>query len=96
MCRRRTSLPGEASSFLTDKRYTNQRLRDRLVEALVLEGASGLPGTVVCEYAASEQEQAIQIADAVAWAIFQKYERGDETFYQIIRDRIIVEAVLGR
>ncbi len=79
--------------MIVDKRYTNQRLRDRLVEALV-ESAADLPGNMVCEYAASEQERAIQVADAVVWAIFQKYERGDETFYQIIRDKIIVEEVL--
>jgi len=83
-------------SLIVDKRYTNQCLRDRLVETLLLESAPNLPGNVVCEYAASEQEKAIQVADAVAWAVFQKYEHGDESFYQIIRDRVIVEEVLER
>lgn len=80
-------------SLIMDKRYTNQRLRDRLVME-ILESAFHSLGNVVCEYADSEREKAAQVVDAVAWAIFQKYERGDETFYRIIRDKIVVEEVL--
>jgi hypothetical protein len=82
-------------SLSVDKRYTNQQLRDRLVMA-IFESTPHLPGDVVCEYADSEREKAMQVVDAVAWAVFQKYERGNETFYRIIRDRIIVEEMLER
>ncbi len=80
-------------SLIADKRYTNQRLRDRLVMA-ILESTPYSPGDMVWEYADSEREKAVPAVDAVAWAIFQKYERGDETFYRIIQDKIIVEEVL--
>jgi len=32
-------------------------------------------------------------AAAVAWTLFQKYERGDESFYRIVEARIVVEEV---
>jgi len=78
-----------------DKRYTSRRLEERLVRALA-EEASQLPTGSFCRFVASEGERAIQVADAVAWAIFQKYERDDETFYQIIQDNIVVEDVVKK
>jgi hypothetical protein len=32
--------------------------------------------------------------DAVVWSLGQKYERGDDELYNIIRDKIIIEEVL--
>lgn len=80
-------------SLTVDKRYTRRSLEERLLHSLIGE-VSRLSGGVFCEFAASEREKAIQVADAVAWAVFQKYERSDETFYRIIRDRIVVEEIL--
>lgn len=36
----------------------------------------------------------LQGADYVAWAIFQKYERGDSRFYDIIARRLAVEELV--
>ena len=36
----------------------------------------------------------LQAADAVAWAIFQKYERGDSRFYDVIESKIADETVI--
>lgn len=38
----------------------------------------------------------LQAVDYIAWAFFQKYERGDDRFYQIIANRVIVEKVIRR
>ena len=32
----------------------------------------------------------------MAWSIFQKYERGDETFYDILGEKIVIEEVVGK
>ncbi len=80
-------------SLTLDRRYTKQYQEDRLVEAL-LGSTVALSGNVIFQYEASEREKAIQAADAVAWALFQKYEHGDETFYRVIREKIIVEEVV--
>ncbi len=55
---------------------------------------SDLPGWAICRYEASESEKAIQVADAIAWAIFQRYERGNETFYRLIQEKIILEEMV--
>ena len=51
-------------------------------------------GLIRIEHADSVQEKGIQAADAVVWSLGQKYERGDDELYNIIKDKIIVEEVL--
>jgi hypothetical protein len=79
-------------SLTLDKRYTDPRLRDRLVEAIT----SGISpqAVLVLQQVESRQEKALQIADAVAWSIFQKYERGNETFCAILGERLIHEEIV--
>ncbi len=80
-------------SLIADKRYTQRYLEDRLAE-VVMENLRDLPGQAVWRYEASESERALQVADAVAWAVFQKYERGNDRFYRVIQGRIVVEKVI--
>lgn len=79
--------------LIADKRYTQRYLEDRLAE-VVMEHLKDLPGRAVWRYEASESEKALQVADAVAWAIFQKYERGNDEFYRILQEKIIGEEVI--
>lgn len=79
-----------------DKRYTTKRLRYELEKA-IREGITDLHQEVVI----IRQEDSIackelQAADYVAWAFFQKYERGDNRFYEIIADKVIVEELISR
>jgi len=34
--------------------------------------------------------------DFIAWAFFQKYERGDNRFYEIIQKKVVVEELIER
>jgi len=79
-----------------DKRYTARRLRYEL-ERAIREGIADLHQRVVM----IRQEDSIackelQATDYVAWAFFQKYERGDSRFYDILTDRVVVEEVIRR
>ena len=79
-----------------DKRYTAKRLRYEL-EKVIREGIADLHQEVVIV----RQEDSIackelQATDYVAWAFFQKYERGDNRFYEIIADNVVVEEVISR
>jgi len=79
-----------------DKRYTNKVLRHRLEKA-IREGIADLHQEVVLirqEDSISRKE--LQAVDYVAWAFFQKYERGNDRFYQIIAQKVVVEEVIER
>jgi len=79
-----------------DRRYTKEHLR-YLLEKAVREGISDLPQ----QYVLIRQEDSIlakelQAVDFIAWALFQKYERGNDAFYQRIAPRIVEEELITR
>jgi hypothetical protein len=77
-----------------DKRYTQQYLRDKL-EVAIRERTVGTPETVlVIRQEDSRRSNGLQVVDFVAWAIGQKYQRGDTTYYDLIRSRVHAEVVL--
>jgi hypothetical protein len=77
-----------------DKRYTKQALRYRLEEA-IREGLVDVPQEVVLIWQEdSRTRKALQAVDCVAWAFFQKYEKGQDEFYRAIKERIVVEELI--
>ena len=76
-------------SVILDRRYTKRQLREKLEQALEA-GVEDLGLTMVLRHEDSTRERALQVADAVAWALFQKYERQDATFWEIIRANVVV------
>jgi len=79
-----------------DKRYTKRKLRYAL-ERFIREAISGLPQEVILiSQEDSVRRKELQAVDYVAWAIFQKYERGDNRFFQIIADKVVMEDVLEK
>lgn len=75
-------------TLTVDRRYTKVKLRSRLEQAL-LSGVQDLGIPLHIRHEDSKKERMLQVADAVAWTLFQKYERGDETFWQMIRGKVI-------
>ena len=47
-----------------------------------------LPNQVKCNHVDSEKEPLIQLADYICGATFQKYERNNSNYYDIIREKI--------
>lgn len=78
-----------------DQRYTKASLRDQLVQSIAADVYR--PGTTLSFVLAdSQREKAIQAADAVAWCIFQKYERQNLDFYHQIEKKVMAEVLLLR
>ncbi len=75
-----------------DKRYTNERQR-HLLEKAIREEIADLPQVVLISQENSSSRKELQAADAVAWAFFQKYERDDPRFYDIIASKVVIEDV---
>ncbi len=78
-----------------DNRYTKAALRDKLT-LFVAAHAQRAGSSLSFVYADSQREKALQAADAVAWSIYQKYERGDDTFYRLIEEKVVGETLLLR
>ena len=77
-----------------DRRYTNEKLRHAL-ERHIREGIEDLHQKLVLIYQESSyMRKELQAADSVAWAFFQKYERGDTRFYDIIAPKVFKEELI--
>ena len=78
-----------------DKRYTKPALRHRL-EKTIREGIAGLSQQVVLLHQEdSWKQRGLQAVDHVAWALYQKYERGDDRLYKIFEAKVVVEEVVS-
>lgn len=86
--------------LVLDRRYTDKKRRVKLNHSVLSKTFNSAQGPrafmAEIEHLDSAQEKGVQVADAVAWSIGQKYERGNDRFYEIIKDKIIVEKVLGK
>ncbi len=79
-----------------DKRYTNETLAYEL-EKQIRANLVDLPTQMVLiRQQSSHTRKELQAVDAVAWAFFHKYERGDPRFYEVIAHRVIVEDVVSQ
>ena len=92
----RRALHWDRQAVVADKRYTSSLLRDQLVETTEAAIAlAGLNTVLSIEQVPSEQRPELLLAHYVAWAVFQKCERGNPTGYDIVRARIVVGDVAG-
>jgi len=79
-----------------DRRYTNAHLR-HLLEKAIRDEIETLPRhNVIIQQEDSATRTELQAADAVVWAIFQKYEHNDSRFYDIIEPKIADETVISQ
>jgi hypothetical protein len=77
-----------------DQRYTNKRQRFALEEQ-IRETIQNLPQKIVLiRHENSIDRKELQAVDAVAWAFFQKYERQNSRFYDIIASKVILEEIM--
>lgn len=77
-----------------DQRYTHDKLRFEL-ERRIREDIDDLPQKVVLiRQLSSQSQRGLQAADFIAWAFFQKYERGDSRFVDVLASRIVQEELI--
>lgn len=68
------------------KRYTSPRVRELVTSEM---SAVADKGDFLSVSHRSEVEcRQLELADAVAWSVFQKYNNKDESFYRLIKDLI--------
>jgi hypothetical protein len=77
--------------FVASRRNTSEKLNDDFTKSIehcttgVNFDFSILP---------ARDDKCLQAVDFVSWALWQKYENGDETYSDIISDKIVKEYVM--
>ncbi len=80
--------------LIAEKRETNKFLNENFKEYLQkqVQGKHGLK--IVVEIKTPAEEKSLQAVDFVSWGIFRKYEQGDDSYYNLIKEKIIEESPL--
>ena len=78
-----------ASRRETNK-FLNMNFRDFILEQIYKKHRT----VINIAIATPEQELALQVVDFASWAIFHKYAQDDDTFYKLIKSKIIDEVQL--
>jgi len=79
-----------------DKRYTNEFLRYELEKHIRENLVDISPQLALIRQQSSHTRKELQAVDAVAWAFFQKYERGNSRFHDVIASKVIAEELIAK
>lgn len=77
-----------------DRRYTHEHLRRKLERRIRDEIADVSAQAVVIRQEDSQAIRGLQVADFVAWAMGQKYQRGDDRYCELIEKCVVAEEVI--
>lgn len=79
-------------SLIVHRRYTNPVIRNQLSRQVSeIVSKSNRKGFLSLDQKTEMECKELEVADAVAWAVFQKYNNKKLEFYNLIKKRIIKE-----
>lgn len=76
-------------NLVIHKRYASPRIRQQITQALSEIVKSG--NFLSVDQRTENECRELELADAVAWAVFQKYNNKEAEFYEIFKKRIVKE-----
>lgn len=77
--------------LVASRRETNKFLNQNFKDYLENQASLNHGVTLKVEIKTSAEEKALQAVDFISWAIFRKYEYGDDSYSNIIRTKIVEE-----
>jgi hypothetical protein len=76
----------DSGIYLTaSKRETNKDLNQKFINGIEVY----FDKKVTIELKTPQNEKGLQVVDFCSWGIFRKYEYGDDSFYEIIKEKLI-------
>lgn len=85
-------LPGiEDYEIIAERRETNRFLNANFQSYLQMQLTERHDVRVKVSIKTPEQEKGLQAVDFISWAVFRKYERLDNSYYDIIKGNIVEE-----
>lgn len=80
--------------LIASKRETNKFLNDNFRSYLRDQAGSAYKFDLRVQIKTPAEEKALQAVDFASWAIFRCLEHGDDSFYTLIKERIVEESPL--
>ena len=83
--------PDLAIELIASRRETNKFLNENFKDYLSRQIKNNHKGTLKISVKTPAEEKCLQAVDFLSWAIFRKYERGDDSYYNLFKKKIIEE-----
>lgn|SRR3989338_10138066 len=80
--------------LIASRRETNKFLNENFKDYLRRQIKTNHKGIMEIAIRTPAEEKSLQAVDFASWAIFRKYEKGDDGYYNIIKSKIIEESPL--
>jgi len=80
--------------LVASKRETNKFLNQNFAEYLASQARRNHKSDISIAIRTPHEDKSLQAVDFVSWAIFRKYQYQDDSYYRIIKTRIIEESPL--
>lgn len=88
----RKIIPIKNKIFLVaSRRETNKFLNENFKNYLNNQVKNYHQGELEINIKTPSEEKALQVVDFTSWAIFRKYEYGDDSYYNLIKNKILEE-----
>lgn len=95
ICSKRLTVSINSLLLIASRRETNKFLNENFKRYLKSQAIkNSYKMNLAIEIKSPYEEKALQAVDFVSWAIFRKYQFGDESYYNTIKKKIIEERPL--
>lgn len=81
----------EKVTVVASRRETNKFLNANFSSYIKNQAKNNHKLDIEIDILSPSQEKSLQIADMISWAIFRKYEHGDASYYNLIKQEIVEE-----
>jgi hypothetical protein len=71
--------------LIASKRETDKNLNEKFINGI----ESHFDNSVSVEIQIPQNEKGLQVVDFCSWGVFRKYEYGDNSFYEIFKEKLI-------
>lgn len=80
--------------LIASRRETNKFLNDNFKDYINQQIKDNYKGAIKIFIKTPAEEKSLQAVDFISWSIFRKHENGDDSYYNIIKNKIIEESPL--
>ncbi|PJA41122.1 hypothetical protein CO178_00895 [candidate division WWE3 bacterium CG_4_9_14_3_um_filter_34_6] len=81
----------EDLNIIAERKDTNKFLTNNFKDYLEKQSRNNHGHKLNVTIKTPHQDKCLQATDFISWAIFRKYEKGDEYYYDLIKDKIFEE-----
>ena len=94
ICTKKLIPKDDKINLVASRKETNKFLNNNFKNYLSAQVKSNYKLDIDIEIKTPHEEKSLQAVDFLSWSIFRKYENDDESYYEIIKEKIYEENIL--